>query len=297
MTARPASLAAVSPSTNPSFAQTRPRAGAAGAYLLGMESEREWARAVVRDIARGYLASRRECVGPFVDQHFSLSGTLRLHRRAIGWDPLRVPANLLLSPATLTVSVASRIAARLGLARAAAWLDRHRPFSDTAVAREVSWLVTTELLQLPCVQPRRTYTEDALADAILSDPRVAGRICIGDVLLAEARARIATALSGYAGTRAATAEIATGSIAAGIGALWVKNATPGMVTLGSVVANMLAQQAAIAAFPLGAGLGTWWYGMYPVAPSAELLATTIGAFAVVGALFAVFSGIISDPLQ
>jgi hypothetical protein len=91
-----------------------------------MQSEREWARAVVRDIARRYLASRRECVDPFVDQHFSLTGTLRLHRRAIGWDLLRVPANLLLSPATLAVSVASRIAARLGLARTAAWLDEQR---------------------------------------------------------------------------------------------------------------------------------------------------------------------------
>ena len=70
-----------------------------------------------------------------------------------------------------------------------------------------------------------------------------------------------------------------------------------MVTLSSVVANMLAQQAAIAAFPLGAGLGTWWYGMYPVALSAELLATTTGAFAVVGALFAIFSGIVTDPIQ
>jgi hypothetical protein len=273
------------------------RAGAAGAYLLGMQSEREWAQAIFRDIARRYLASRRECVDPFVDQHFSLVGTLRLHRRAIGWDLLRVPANLLLSPVTLAVSVASRIVARLGFARMATWLDRHRPYSDTAVAREVSWLVMTELLQLPCAQPHRTSTEDGLADAILSDPRVAGCICIGDTLPAEARARIATAISGYAGTRAATAEIATGSIAAGIGALWVKHATPGMVMLGSVVATMLAQQAAIAAFPLGAGLGTWWYGMYPVAPSAALLATIIVAFAVVGALFAVFSGIMTDPLQ
>src|SRR5262249_51640155 len=208
-----------------------------------------------RDIARRYLASRRECIDRFVDRHFSLTGTLRLYRQAIGWDLLRVPANLLLSPATLTVSVASRIAARLGLARTAAWLYRHRPFFDTMVAREVSWLVTTELLQLPCAQPRRTCTEDALADAILSDPRVAGRICIGDVLPAVARVRIAAAISGYAGARAATAEIATGSIAASIGALWVKYSTPGMVTLGSVVANMLAQQGAIAAFPLGAGLG------------------------------------------
>jgi hypothetical protein len=262
-----------------------------------MQSEREWARAVVRDIARRYLASRRECVDAFVDQHFSVTGTLRVHRQAIGWDLLRVPANLLLSPATLAASVASRIAARLGLARTAAWLGRHRPYFNTALAREVSWLVMTELLQLPYAQPRRTSTKDALADAILSDRRVAGRICIGDVLPAEARARIATAISGYAGTRAATAEIATGSIAAGIGGLWVKHATPGMVTLGSVVASMLAQQAAIAAFPLGAGLGTWWYGLYPVTPSAELLATTTGAFAVAGALFAVFSGIVTDPLQ
>ena len=259
-----------------------------------MQSEREWAPAIVRDIARRYLANRRECVDRFVDQHFSLTGTLRVYRRAIGWDLLRVPANLLLSPATLAVSLASRIAARLGLARTAAWLDRYRPFFVTAVAREVSWLVTRELLQLPCAQPGRTYTEDALADAILSDPRVAGRICIGDVLPAEARARIAAAISGYAGTRAATAEIATGSIAAGIRALWVKHATPGMVTLGSMVANMLAQQAAIAAFPLGAGLGT---RHVPGRTSGELLATTIGAFAVVGALFAVFSGIVTDPLQ
>ena len=136
-----------------------------------------------------------------------------------------------------------------------------------------------------------------LGDAILLDPRVAGRICIGDILPVEPRARLVTAISDYAGTRTATAEIATGSIAAGVGALWVKHATPGMVTLGSVVANMVAQQAAIAAFPLGAGLGIWWYGMYPVAPSAELWATTTGAFAVVGALFAVFSGIVTDPLQ
>ena len=93
-------------------------------------------KSVVRDIARRYLASRRECVDRFVDRHFSLIGALRLHRQAIGWDLLRVPANLLLSPATLAVSLASRIAARLGLARTAAWLDRYRPFFVTAVARE-----------------------------------------------------------------------------------------------------------------------------------------------------------------
>src|SRR5262249_43831879 len=95
------SVPAFSASTGLSFAQPGTRAGAASAYLFGMQSEREWARAVVRDIARRYLASRRDYVDPFVDRHFSLTGTLRLYRQAIGWDLLRVPANLLLSPATL----------------------------------------------------------------------------------------------------------------------------------------------------------------------------------------------------
>jgi hypothetical protein len=113
--------------TNPSFAHSR---RGRRTYLLGMQSEREWARAVVRDTARRYPASRRECVDPFVDRRFSLTGTLQLYRHAIGWDLLQVPANLLLSPATLAVSVASRIAARLGFAHMAAWLDRHRPSFD-----------------------------------------------------------------------------------------------------------------------------------------------------------------------
>ena len=99
-------MPALSASTNPSFAQSRTRAGAAGTYLLGMQSQRAWAQAVVRDVERRYLASRRECVDAFVDRHFSLTGALRLHRQAIGWDLLRVPANLLLSPVTLAVSVA-----------------------------------------------------------------------------------------------------------------------------------------------------------------------------------------------
>jgi hypothetical protein len=92
-----------------------------------MHSEREWARAVVRDAASRYLTSRRDRVDAFVDQHFSFAGTLRLHRRTIGWDLLRVPANLLLAPATFGRAVLGRVAARVGLAGAAAWLGRHRP--------------------------------------------------------------------------------------------------------------------------------------------------------------------------
>jgi len=136
-----------------------------------MHSEREWATTVVRDAARRYLASRRDRVDAFVDQHFSLAGTLRLHRRTIGWDLLRVPANLLLAPAMFGFAVLGRIARPVGLAQVAAWLGRHRPTFETAMAREVSWLVTTELLQLPCAQPSRAHADDLLLEMILADPR------------------------------------------------------------------------------------------------------------------------------
>jgi hypothetical protein len=104
-------------------------------------------------------------------------------------------------------------------------------------------------------------------------------------------------IAAYAGTRSAAAEITTGCFAGSLGALWVKQVTPGMITLGSVAAGMLSQQSAIAEFPLGTGLGGWWYGMYPAAPSADLVATTMGALVLGGALLPVFSGIVTDPLQ
>ena len=262
-----------------------------------MQSDREWAQAIVRDAASRYLESRRDRVDSFVDCHFSVLGSLRLHRRTIGWDILRVPANLFLAPAALGAIVAGRIAARAGWARPAAWLGRRRLMLDTAMAREVSWLVTTELLQIPCSQPGRSSARDALAEAILADPRVAERLGGADLLSAEKRRWIAGSIAGYSGTRAATAEIATGLFATGFGVLWLKQATPGMMTLGGALAGTLAQQAAIAAFPLGAGFGAWWYGIYPVVPSAGLVAVTTATLAVLGTVIAVFSGIVTDPVQ
>jgi hypothetical protein len=261
------------------------------------QSECEWAQAVVRSAARRYLTGRRARVDAFADRHFGFAGTLQLHRRTIGWDLLRIPANLYLAPVALGVAVAARIAARLGFGRAAAWLAGCRPIFDTAMAREVRWLVTTELLQLPCIQPGRSRMHDGLAETILADPGVAGRLGALDVIPAEARQQIAAAIAGYTETRAATAEIAAGCFTAGLGALWVKQVTPGMMTLGSVVAGMLAQQAAIAAFPLGAWLGAWWYGMYPAEPGTGLVVATTGALAVLGSVIAAFSGIVTDPIQ
>jgi hypothetical protein len=63
------------------------------------------------------------------------------------------------------------------------------------------------------------------------------------------------------------------------------------------LAAAIAQQAAIAAFPLGVSLGAVWYGLFPAVAGPGLLAATTGSVFLGGALLAAFSGIITDPLQ
>src|SRR3954454_250764 len=62
------------------------------------------ARDTVAEAARHYFESRRGRVDAFVDRHFSLSGALALHRKALGWDVLKVPANILLAIPTAVSS-------------------------------------------------------------------------------------------------------------------------------------------------------------------------------------------------
>ena len=101
----------------------------------------------------------------------------------------------------------------------------------------------------------------------------------------------------YTATRAAAAEIATSLVTLGSGAMAVKQLTPAVATLASTLAGVLAQQAAIASFPLGAGLGGLWYGLFPAAPSLALTAGLTGGMVLAASSFAAFAGILADPLQ
>lgn len=261
----------------------------------------ELACAIVREAAHRYIASRRERIDGFVDRHFTLRGTLVLHRRAVGWDLVRAPANLFLAGPALAVKVASWGARRAGSHRLAAWFARRRILLATDLAREIEWLVATELLEVPCHRRDRASYRDALAETILADNRAAQRLGAPRAPLTGSdpvfNLRFAAAVESYLGSRSAVAEIATGTVAASLGALVVKQATPGLVTLSSALAGTIAQQTAIAAFPLGAGFGALWYGMFPASAGLGLLAATTAGVFLGGAVLAAFSGIVTDPLQ
>ena len=88
-----------------------------------------------------------------------------------------------------------------------------------------------------------------------------------------ATALVLERLAVYTESRSAASELTTAAVSVAVGATAFKQLTPGVVSLGPALATAPAQQAAIASFPLGAGLGSLWYGVFPVTPSPL---TTIG---------------------
>lgn len=260
------------------------------------------ARMAVAEGTRQYFADRRARVRPFVDRHFSLRGTLRLHRAAVGWDIAKAPLNLTLAGPQVALRAASALAATAGRPELARALRRDL-LLPTAVAREIAWLIHTELLELPYRDGARVATRDALAEAILATPALTTALTESLAEIgrrgedAAFRARLQQAMAEYATSRAAAAEITTGLLSLGAGAVTLNKLTPGAASLGPTLAALWAQQAAVASFPLGGWLGGMWYGLFPAAPSAALVAGATGGLMLAATTFAAFAGVVADPLQ
>ncbi len=113
----------------------------------------------------------------------------------------------------------------------------------------------------------------------------------------EMRAWLSGALNTYQSTRVSSADMSNALLSAGVGAIAFKQLTPGMMSLGPVAAHALVQSAAIASFPLGAGIGGVWYGLFPAVAPAALTVGATGGLVAFGAVFSAFSGVLSDPVQ
>ena len=263
----------------------------------------ELPRRVVEDGFRRYCVARRERIPDFVDRHFSLRGAAALHRAAFGWDMVRTPVNLTTAAPAAALHLAATGARRLGAPRLASTLTRRRLLLRTSVAHRVEWLICTELLELPCRIGDCIATRDALAETIAADSRVRGALREMLILLGLkgddtlSWRRLERTLSEYAVTRGAASEIATALLSLAAGAVTLGELTPGAVSLGPTLASIVAQQTAISSFPLGMGLGTLWYGLFPPVPSPLLLFGFSGGLLMVGSLIAAFAGVIIDPLQ
>lgn len=269
----------------------------------GSESDAALVTQIVDDGVRRYFADRRQRVGPFVDKNFSLRGSLSLHREALGWDIARAPLNLAMAAPQVGLLVASHAARKLGAPRLATELGSKRLVVHTAVGKELAWRLHVDLLELPYQSGDRVATRDAMAETILSDSRVIATLtpaleALGtkgdDPVL---RQRLEATMAEYARTRAAATEITTALLSLSAGALALRKLTPGAMTLGPSLAAAIAQRAAVMSFPMGGALGSAWYAMFPVAPSALLVAGLTGGLFAASTVASAFAGVVADPVQ
>ena len=261
------------------------------------------ADAIVAEAAADYFDACQARVRPFVDETFSVRGTFALHHAALGLDVLRAPANAVLSIPQVGLKLGAVGLRAFGATTTAERLGQCNVLLETAVMRELRWRIVTDLLRLPMQSGPRESRIDALAEAILKHPRMAALLeeaaSVVGARAADAafRAHLEATLAEYAGTRTAASDIATAMIALGTGAVTFQKATPGALALGPLLATAIAQQSAVASFPLGAAAGGVWYGLFPVTASPLLMAGATTGLLGVAAIASAFAGIISDPIQ
>ncbi len=283
----------------------------AGARPPAVVLTRGEAEALVGAAAARYVEARRARIEPFIDRHFTLKGSLSLHRHALGLDLLRAPYNLAASLPEFAIR-------RSG--RAASWLwrqlgrtppemvsraEKTRLILDTAVGRRVNFLLMSEFLELPVKDDTGKILSDtdALAREILSDPRLAAALKQVEALIAahaeepEFRAAVAEVLANAGAGRAAMAEVALQLGALGLGAGAFHAFTPGVLSLAPILSASLANSLAISAFPMGGGIGGLWYAAFPAAATPFLTLATGGTLLVAMASFGAFAGIATDPVQ
>lgn len=268
-----------------------------------MHLSRSEAQGIVAQAAHRYFDARRARVDGFIDRHFSLLGSLALHRNALGWDLLKAPANIALAVPYFGAQLTARIAGRLGAKELSRYLAARPILLKTAVAREIEWLLMTDLLELPFAQGRRRTRKDALAEAVLASASVQSALAeLLEAVGARAsdpgfRDSLERMIATYTETRAAAAEITTTMITMATGAAVMKQITPGAMVLGPALASAIAYDAAVASFPFGPTLGGLWYTLFPVTTSPALMLGITGSLMGASAVLAAFSGIVADPVQ
>lgn len=259
---------------------------------------------VLDQAVQRYAESRRQRIPEFVFRTYGWKGAAGLHRKALGWDLFRAPANIVLSGATGMARVGGLAARSLGARRTGERLGKFQFLLETDVGREVVWRLHSDFLMLPYQQPGRASLADALFDEILMDPRVVGHLekvmtAIGHETDKRAfKARLDRVLGEYIGARAPTTDITAALMTASIGYAAYHKATPGLVSLSSTVAASVAQTVAVSGFWAGPAAGSFYFAVVG-APAASTLLTA-GVFAgltVPAAALTALAGLVSDPVQ
>jgi hypothetical protein len=250
-------------------------------------------QAILRSL-EAYFADRRAQVNSFADQHFTLGGTLNIHRRTLGFDLIRHVLNAYLAMPFMAVKKAVAWLETLGMDRLAYLLNLLPSGLRTDYQKEVERLVARELLSLP----------DALLEAMKKDPRLASWMEKGGLSELQAlfgagvlQPQLNADLLAYSSRSAGITEMA-GSVVTLLAAYkWFHNTSLGAFEMGRRIASEHARKNAVSHFFLGKKLGSAFYRTFPVAPSKNeiMIATILVVVALSG--LTLLTVILSDPVQ
>ncbi|PWQ96790.1 DUF6635 family protein [Leucothrix arctica] len=250
-----------------------------------------------------YIGEREKRIGDFVRRHYSFRGALKIHRHAFGWDLIRVPVNILLSVVRTLLALFGFLAGLVGLKKPKDWIKKIPLGLQTNMDRQISWLIVTELLELPYQQGQKISDNDALMTEVLKDPHL--RSLLNEKLdtlsepakSPEFRAKLDAKLAEYGATRTASSELATSTTLLVTSKIALGQASFGALSAGAAVSAAVANSAAASSFWLGSMPGLYYYAVFPVAASvSQLMAVTV-VICIVLALISTFIGILTDPLQ
>jgi hypothetical protein len=245
-----------------------------------------------------YLDTVRSDVDAFVADNFHRKGTTKLHRAALGWDVLRAPVNVILSPLLILIRSSAWICTLLGLKNGAHWLGSRRILLRTAVAGRVETHLVRDLLRVP-LPIGQAHDGPTLSHAISEAPQLRAifRSKSGVAEVNSTVDSIATAIAEYSSSRSAVADITTAIIALFIGAMVFQAVTPGMISMAPGLAKTIALETAVADFPLGQTVGSVWYSVFSTSVSPLLVAGNVAGLVMVGSVIGAFAGILADPVQ
>lgn len=258
-------------------------------------SEAEIEQAIRSGIER-YFDDCRARIPAFIDHHFQYPGAIATNGKALGWDMLRAPINLLWAPVyALACLVRLLVPKQAGLMWLHSLANCVPAGFTTRVQQHISHLILVELLNNG---QNGQLLENYLIEAL--EAVYARHTCKPvdhqrfNTLI---EPLVADALSQYRITRTASADITNSISCTVLGAFAFQKFTPGGIGLGVVLASMLAKTLAAQDFILGETIGSWYYGWFPPEPSLATTASVMGAVMASLAAFAAFSGAIFDPVQ
>lgn len=250
-----------------------------------------------------YVAARRAKIPGFVEKYFSFKGALKLHKKALSSDLYKSPINIFWALPYTGLKATASLLSKAGNKKIPALFEKLPRGFETNVQKEVTWLIYTELLEIPYVQDKRSSEKDALLEEILNQPEIAAMF-IEELSKINEKSKepnfrkvLEKNLQEYSSSRTAASDLAGSIIALSVGATVFKQMTPGSIATGSALATMIAQQAAISNFFLGSTVGSFYYSIFPVSASMGLIVATTSTIMAAMAIVTSFTGIITDPIQ